>query len=98
MEWIHRASRAMRKAKKEGSRLWPLYRARCADLRAARKLARAKDADLAAIKEENEALQSRAVAAEKKLQELKDLTKAWKEGGNHDACEYFTRQEESERR
>ncbi len=95
MEWVHRASRAMSKAKVAGSGLGPLYKARCADLRAAKKLARAKDADLEALKAENESLRARAEAAEQKLQELLDQAKSRNTQGNDDTCEYSKSKEGS---
>ena len=58
----------MNRAKEEGSRLWPLYKARCADLRAAKKLERARVADLEALKAENVSLRARAEAAEMKAE------------------------------
>ncbi len=92
IEWLDRAGRALRRAKEEGNCLWPLYKARCADLRAMRRLMRTKDADLAALKAENEALRARAEAAEREaeisvrrrteLQELLDRAKARTECGD----------------
>ncbi len=89
---MDRAGRALRRAKEFGSKLWPLYKARCAELRSLRKLERKMEADLAALKTENEALRSRAAAAEREaevavrrrteLQELLDAAKARSEWGD----------------
>ncbi len=91
---MDRAGRALRRAKEFGSRLWPLYKARCAELRALKKLDRKKDAELAALKAEIEALRARAAAAETEaevavrrrteLQEILDHRKAQNEVGNPD--------------
>ncbi len=92
MEWLDRAGRALRKAKENGARLWPLYKARCAELRALKKLERRKEADLAALKAENAALRARAEAAEREaevavrrrteLQEVLDAAQAQNEWGD----------------
>ncbi len=68
MEWLDRAGRALRRAKEEGSKLWPLYKQRCAELRAVKKVEKKKDSDLAALKAENEALRARAEAAEREAE------------------------------
>ncbi len=68
IEWLDRAGRALRNSKEEGSRLWPLYKARCGELRALKKLEKKKDADLAALKAENEALRARAATAEREAE------------------------------
>ena len=72
VEWMGRAGRALLKAKDEGAGLWPLYKSRCADLRAVRKLLRKRNSELDALKAEkealtaeNEALRRRADAADK---------------------------------
>ena len=92
IEWLDRAGRALRKAKEDGARLWPLYKARCAELRAIKKLERRRDADLAALKAENAALRARAEAAERaaeiavrrrtELQEIFDGAQALNELGD----------------
>ncbi len=84
----------MRRAKEEGTKLWPLYKARCGDLRAMKKLAKKQESDLAALKAENAALRARAEEAEKEaeiavrrrveLQELLDAAKALTERGDVD--------------
>ena len=86
LEWLDRAGRSLRRAKESGTRLWPLYKARCAELRAVKKLERRKDAELAALKVENESLRARAEAAEREaeiavrrrteIQEILDAAKA----------------------
>ncbi len=92
IEWLDRAGRALRRAQEEGSTLWPLYKARCADLRAARKLVRSRDIEVAALKAENEALRTRVKTAEREaeisvrrnteLQELLDAADAQNKWGN----------------
>ncbi len=89
---MDRAGRALRRSKEFGSRLWPLYKARCGELRALKRLDKQKEADLAALKAEKEALRARAEAAEKEaeiavrrrteLQEILDAFKARSERGD----------------
>ncbi len=95
----------MRRAKEEGTKLWPLYKARCADLRALKKLERKNQSVLAALKAENAALRARAEAAEKEaevavrrrteLQELLDKAKARTERGDLDQFGSSTAEEGS---
>lgn len=68
IEWFDRAGRALSKAQDHGSKLWPLYKQRCAELRATKRLERKKEAELAALRAENEALLARANAAEKEAE------------------------------
>ncbi len=92
MEWLDRAGRALRHAQGHGNKLWPLYKQRCAELRATKKLERKKEADLATLRAENAALRSRAEAAEREaeiavrrrteLQELLNLEKAGNDWGD----------------
>ena len=92
MELLDRAGRALRRAQEEGTKLWPLYKARCADLRSLRKMSRKKEAELEALKAENAALRARAEAAEKEaeiavrrrteLQEILDCQRARNQWGD----------------
>ncbi len=94
IEWLDRAGRALRRAKEFGSKLWPLYKVRCEELRALKKLEKKKDADLTALKAENMALRARAEAAEREaelavrrraaLQAVLDAEKARNERGHLD--------------
>ncbi len=69
-----------------------MYKARCAELRALKKLERKMDADIAALKAENNALRSRAEVAEREaevaiqrrteLQDVLDAQQARNEWGN----------------
>ncbi len=89
---MDRAGRALRRAKEFGNKLWPLYKARCAELRAVKKQEKKMEAELAAMKAENQALRSRAERAEREaevavrrrteLQELYDSEKARHEWGD----------------
>ena len=106
IEWLDRAGRALRKAKENGSRLWPLYKARCAELRAMRKLERRREADLAALKAENAALRARAEEAEREaeiavrrrteLQEVVDAVQAQNEWGDPNQFGSSTNEENSD--
>ncbi len=94
IEWLDRAGRALRRSREEGAQLWPLYKARCAELRALKKLEKRKEADLAALKAENAALRARAEAAEREaeravrrrteLQDVLNFEKARHEVGDPD--------------
>ncbi len=92
VEWLDRAGRALRNVQDHGTKLWPLYKQRCAELRAIKKLERKKEADLAVLKAENAALRARAEAAEREaeiavrrrteLQEILNVKKAGNEWGD----------------
>ncbi len=72
--------------------MWPLYKARCAELRSLKKLEKKLEVDLQAMKVENESLRIRAERAEREaevavrrrteLQELLDAEKARHEWGD----------------